>query len=1151
MKNILKKNWIWYGAYLIISIIGIWFLTKLWIPKDFIIAGHDSGLAINSGEFLKTRFYAWDDRIDFGSDNSPHFGSIIMHSIDYALSILAGVPYAGSQFAVFFWLSGIFTFSFIFSYSLKEKFGGYFVILYPIFFVFNFFILQSVFILERAKYELIFGAMIFLTLLLKILFNGKTNILKYSIVFSLIITIFNGGGWFGLPLYGALFVIASTALIFTTAFAVKEKSFLKLKKILTFYLLNLVFFIFLNAYSIFPYIITLINSDFAKVVSSSTISAGNEWLNYISRGSSFLNLFRLEGIPDWYLSDYSANPDHAYASLYLYNLKLVIISFLIPVIALFGLLFPAKEKIEKYIISFFILLLLTSMFFVSGTNSPLGFLYEFFYTKIPGFNIFRSPYYKFAPAYLIAFSFLLSYSLSKVISYIRFNNLLKLMLVLLIAFGWFKYHKIIFNSNEIFTWQPNKSTLVQIPNYIDEFGKWINENDINGRILVTPPFDKTWRDDSYKWGYWSLSPLPSLLSKKANFVSNDLNIYPGEEGWVKELYSTLLLKDKENFFRLADRLGIKYLLWKEDYLVDNREEQELYKNSINWFSDSEYVVLSKKIGYWSLYSLENSEPEKPFILTENIFSISKEYEYFETQIHDDKFNSGYWVDSKYATDDLKSTLKKVVYPLNCESCQIENLGKYTSIPAVRILPNSPFYKIKQQWNRRELDEAKDDQAKVGSYLGLVMIKFSEVISMNELDIEKKFIDGGLKDISSYLQSITDIVLNSQIDMTSFYLVSRIYETLNPLQKYFRDYVSRSNYNFENSFAKEDVLKILWQIYSLKTLFNPLTNDTNRWSDQKYYDLSLLSNSTYNLLIDLETLPVDLYGNKIKPEKIILNDSNKELKLENSLDKIRFLETDVKSFTNESGISLHFSGLPDLFRDDGGKRLDFPEGTRGCLEGRINNFNSSRMYRLYISSIKDIDNLRLYIKSENNSTVSNGFLLGDIEVDIPAGLDQKSFEYIYAPSINSSKPKIFLCRSDESVPLAANIKVKEIYSPVIYAVNDISKLSIETPSVTYSKINPTKYMIKTENSDKDRVLVFNTRYSGLWELHNVDEQKILTDHFMVDGYANGWLIKKGNPQNLILTYKPQYWYDRGKIVSIVSLLAVLTMFCYIYYHKIKK
>ena len=146
---------------------------------------------------------------------------------------------------------------------------------------------------------------------------------------------------------------------------------------------------------------------------------------------------------------------------------------------------------------------------------------------------------------------------------VHHGKLLKLIIFILIIIGWFSYHKIIFSSDDLFTWQPNKSTLVQIPDYVNEFSDWLGNNDINGRILVVPSFDKTWRDDSYKWGYWSLSPLPSLLSKSANFIANDINIYSGEEGWINELYSLIALRDMNNFLEIANRLDVKYMFLKK------------------------------------------------------------------------------------------------------------------------------------------------------------------------------------------------------------------------------------------------------------------------------------------------------------------------------------------------------------------------------------------------------------------------------------------------------------------------------------------------------------------------------------------------------------------------------------------------------------
>src|SRR3990167_5673801 len=85
------------------SLLAIWLLTKQWLPEGYMVAGHDSGLAINTKEFLQSRFFAWDPQ-GFGRDNSTHFGSIILHSWDYLLAKVAGADYAGNQLAFFFWI---------------------------------------------------------------------------------------------------------------------------------------------------------------------------------------------------------------------------------------------------------------------------------------------------------------------------------------------------------------------------------------------------------------------------------------------------------------------------------------------------------------------------------------------------------------------------------------------------------------------------------------------------------------------------------------------------------------------------------------------------------------------------------------------------------------------------------------------------------------------------------------------------------------------------------------------------------------------------------------------------------------------------------------------------------------------------------------
>ena len=121
----------------------------------------------------------------------------------------------------------------------------------------------------------------------------KKPVLRSSIIFSVIFSIFNGGSWLGLPLYGSLFVAGMVYLLFAIIIAKKEKDLSYFRRTLIFCLLSFVFFVLLNMYSILPFISILISSDYAVVVGQGTIAAGKEWLIYISRGTFFINLFRL------------------------------------------------------------------------------------------------------------------------------------------------------------------------------------------------------------------------------------------------------------------------------------------------------------------------------------------------------------------------------------------------------------------------------------------------------------------------------------------------------------------------------------------------------------------------------------------------------------------------------------------------------------------------------------------------------------------------------------------------------------------------------------------------------------------------------------------------------------------------------------------
>lgn len=1119
--------------FLAVALISIWFLVKSWMPSGYALAGHDSGLALNAKDFLLTRLNAWDNRINFGVDNSPHFGSLIMHSIDYLLSIVGGTLYSGNQVAVFFWISVIFISAFILSTTIEGITGKYFKFIFPVFVTFNFYIFQSIFILERAKYELYCVLLIFLALAFKVLKRQKGSVIKYSVVFSIFLSIFNGGSWFGLPLYGGLLVAGFVLFISVLIYSLKGKQFGVLRRISLFYLFNFVFFLLLNAYSILPYLATMAASVYGQVTNIGTIQSGIEWLNYISRGSSFLNLFRLQGVPDWYLTEFLPAPQHAYSGIYMTNFVLIFVSILFPVIGLFSLLL-ARNKEEKYLVSYALFLLLISMFFTAGPDSPLGFIYNFIYRKIPGFSIFRSPYFKFGYVYIISFTFLLVFSLSKIVGFTA-EKLKKVgaigatIAVLIIILGWLSFHYVIFKPNKLFSWQTDKSTIVKVPSYIDDFSDWIrDQKDINGRILLLPPLDSTWMAEYYSWGFWSLSSLPSVTFSKASFIVNDTNLSGDERDRVKELYLLLEAGDIASFRNLASRLSIKHLLLRKDFVSNDLMK---YIDLVSGLEMEKQIELVKEFGEWSLFTFTGVS-EKPMVYPSvNFAKVSANYFYLAKELAGTDYSKYSWLKFEDVTADnnLDNLTDKEFYYLTCESCQIENLGRYAQPSLGRIFPNSPLYQIKKISQKKLIDGASDEASKLNVYLGLVLAKLSEIESMRSLNIDKRFISEGLGDMYEYLIQVDTLLNNSEQMRNSFYITSKIYESLNPVQRCFRD---------KGEDIKDLTVNILRESDTIKNYFSSLTSQGELWSHEKLYKVDNLENGTYKLLVNSESLPVDASGMPIIP-KTLFTKSGQEISFARMNQFSKWYETDYFNKSKDmQEIRFPFSKLPNLYLSQGGQQLNFPEGQRECLVGNISFFNKYKMYRLKLSSTDDSKSLKLYIKENINN--KEDFMREDIVKDVFLTSQNQPFEYIYDSNTTADSPTIYFCGNDSGIPKDETVEVYEIFSPVIFAEKNVIRQQTDKPNIAFEEIDPSKFRISVVKSSGPFILVFNERFNLLWRLSD-EKGHIVSDHFSVDGYLNGWLLDGKEKHDLTLEYYPQRLFKYGTWISLSTLAIIIIIY----------
>ncbi|MBI4058788.1 hypothetical protein HY404_00955 [Candidatus Microgenomates bacterium] len=1158
-------------VYLIFALIGFWFLTKSWLPEGFVLAGHDSGLALDAKQFLNSRFYAWDDHLNFGQDNAVNFGSITLHVIDYILTILAGNQAAGNYLLIFFWLAILFSSALVFAFSVKDNFGKVFVFIFPVFITFNFYVFQSIFMLERAKYGLLSATLIFLAISLRVL-TRKMEILLAAILSAIIFFVFNGGSIWGLPLYGGLIVMVLVLLLYTTIWGFLTRKFEQVYKLLTFLVLTLVGYILINSYAILPYLVKLFYGDLSNFFNESITVPNKSWLNYISQSSSFINMFRLQGIPDWYTDQYNINLNHPYAEAYFKDQTLIAVSFLFPVLA-FSSLLLVKTTIQRRLISFFVLLIVVVLIFMAGTHPPLGFIYDFLYDKVPGFVIFRTPFYKFGSTFFLSMSVLIGFTLSicsiKIVSFIKNDGLKSistLFLTIIIIGGWLWYYKPLF-SPQVLYWQKSATTKVHIPDYVQDFKNWADNNYTNGRILLLPSLDEGWKVDSYSWGYWSLSTLPSMLTFK-NTLANDASLSPEERNWLQELYLSIEQGDKEEkILNLSSRLGINFFLVRNDILADDHlfslKSPQKFENIL---SSLIHIKKAKIFGEWTIYKID-SEFNKKIYAISSLVAIPQNYPFLYRSFAS---NSNIFLvpqkesKSNNIPRDLFSA--ELTY-YQCESCLIENIETNADLPKVRVLPNSPLYLLKKIREKKELLLATNDKEKINVYLGATLRRAGEVKNMLDFREREKYLIGSLKMMNDYLV-ITHQLLSSTSDPKEDFEKARmIIQILNPIEINLRIELDKARSGTFGENVIQGLTDVLWQIYRIKTFYTPILNDENKWRNEKVFHVNLTEKNSDGLFISTHFLPFDTDGQRIYPKTATLTQENKEwpLKIIKKSEDIIHMESPpglIGAFT----LVVRFDNLPNIFKSHGYKLEQSPSGTISCYYGSIERFDSSLFYKVRISASRKDQALKLFVREDNKEDPQlQYFIKGQRELGIYPILNYQPFTYIYYPSINSKYLNIYVCNENKEKPQIDNVTAEEIFSPFVVLNNESDKkFSIKAPSVDYDKKNPTRYELQLQRSATPFILIFNERFDKLWrlrEISNSDEgqnnpfglikglfsksNKIISNHFIVDGYANGWKVDSLGTGKFVIEYFPQKAFYVGALISIaVFCISFLGIFIYL-------
>ena len=352
----------------------------------------------------------------------------------------------------------------------------------------------------------------------------------------------------------------------------------------------------------------------------------NSW-SWTHVRASFLNLFWLNGFWGW-RPEYDPN-------FYQYTFPILIILVFVPfLLAASALLFKGeKSRFNAYIMG----AILALLFLAKGLHSPPLNGDLLLYQNISLMNIFREPASKFTLLIVPFLALLIGYAVANFAnlkvrinkSSFRFTKILVVSLLLMLFVG--SVYPLVKNPFET-------NSYIQIPSYWYQATSWINSQQGDWKVLVTPLDD--YYQMPYTWGYYGTDQLVEALFDKPIVSTSSLDSYkinPNTSLDLQELKSSIKGSRSSEFKTMLDLFNIRYIFQRND--VQDIASRDLMSPSemASFFGAQPYLQLIEKFGSIdiyeyidykpSIYTLSPSVLQQSSIEIENKTTLEKEWNF--------------------------------------------------------------------------------------------------------------------------------------------------------------------------------------------------------------------------------------------------------------------------------------------------------------------------------------------------------------------------------------------------------------------------------------------------------------------------------------------------------------------------------------------
>lgn len=730
---------------LFLLIVGL--IPLLWYKSGYIGLGHDMGFPLAPVDHFLDRLYTWTDRLGpFGSNAVQVLPGVFIHGLEALLSFLGFSLLTVQKITYIFWfiLPGITMYMLLrFLHPKKEDY----LIRIPgsLFYMMNHYLLQAWTIAERTKFSIVAALPLVVLLIIKVL-HKKESPIKNSILFALTLFFLNGGE--GIPLLIVLFLVVTTTVI--TFFFFSDGSFwLKIKRLLIFSFLAILFWILLSSYWLYPYFKSYTQTFGQRFGDAGGISGAISWSQGISTSTSWINLFKLRGIPDWYTS-----PDHPYANEFFKNPLLLFLSILFPALALISLLNLNKTRI------YFLGLLLIAIPLSAGSHPPSGIFYDYLLVNVPGFVMFRSGFFKFGMIIWFVYAYLIAVGAKDIIVKLKRIPLVWLGASIVLLFI---YNYPFFTGN-FFDYSKGKSTMVKVPDYVFEAKKELDSNKFSTRTLYLPNADIRTEYIEYDWGYFSLSELPHLMGRKSSMI-NGVLARPNEEDLMVGILSEYIKFGNSNLIKF---IGADRAIVQNDFISPDYEGNPL-SGVKEAFKKSNDFTFGKSIGRWDFYNYNKEilpQVYSPSTIT-FISSDQKDLNLVANLPGALDSNAFLWSDSPEDSN-KEEIFDKLIIQARCADCPpVDNYQIYFSTSKV-LIPGTAFYPLGKFITDTKKQLAGTPNARIEVNLSTSTTLISDLGSLQSkrdekgIEVATRDLIQNLEEIKNNLEDISDPQIKKEV-----------------------------------------------------------------------------------------------------------------------------------------------------------------------------------------------------------------------------------------------------------------------------------------------------------------------------------------------------------------------------------------------------